>query len=133
MTQQHIPEWRIGENGRIVTVRSAEFWQPAEQGAIDCTLCYRRCRIEEGQVGWCRARVNDAGRMLIPHHGVASVAGHIRLGYGTASLCYYPGARALTIGGIYCTSGCSFCSAMDATWNPNRLPWAAGERKVGTT
>jgi hypothetical protein len=125
-----IPEWSIGADQRVAARRAAEFWVASDNNAVACTLCYRRCEIAEGKHGWCRTRTNVAGELQIPDYGVASVAGWARLGCGMASLCFWPGELALTVGGVYCTAGCSFCSAMEVSANPKRMPWAFGERQA---
>lgn len=102
----------------------AEFWQPSADGAaIDCTLCYRRCRLADGQDGWCRYRGNRDGRMELHHHGELGVLYPFIFGYGIGSLCYYPGLPMLGVGTLHCTAGCSFCCVSGFSTHPERTQW----------
>lgn len=130
--QVHVPPWAVSE-GRVTAHRRAEFWRKGKRGAIHCDLCYRRCEIPAGESGWCRYRVNDAGQMALPAHGVVSCLVRQMSGYQVSPfLTYRPGELELMVGGTYCTAGCVFCMSADLTrGDPERVAWAFGERRVG--
>jgi pyruvate formate lyase activating enzyme len=126
-----IPDWHLDDQGRVVAVRDAEFWTPADGGAVDCSLCYRKCHLQPGERGWCHYRVNDAGTMRLTNHGVVSCVVRQMRGYAPDPfLTYKPGALSLFVGGVNCTAGCSFCMSTDISWNPDKVPWAVGEKTL---
>src|SRR4030042_1657517 len=43
-------------------VRKAALQETAG-GGVRCLLCERRCRLAEGELGWCRTRVNRGGTL----------------------------------------------------------------------
>ena len=92
----------------------ARWWQMRADGRIECTLCPRRCKLRDGQHGFCvvRRRVGD----------------HLELGaYGRSSgFCidpiekkplyhFLPGTSALSFGTTGCNLGCRFCQNWDIT------------------
>lgn len=92
--------------------RQSPWFREAVDGTLECTLCPHRCRIEPGQRGICRVRMNRDG------------VGHT-LVYGTPALVqidpverkpYFhvtPGRRALSISTAGCPLKCSFCEVWD--------------------
>ena len=79
----------------------------AREKAI-CGLCFRRCVLDEGRTGFCRARANRGGAV-------------VPLGYGkVVSLAldpiekkplrrFHSGASVLSVGGFGCNLRCPFC------------------------
>lgn len=118
---------------QAVTIpRRANFWRELPGRRVECSLCYRQCVLKPGEVGWCRYRRNDGGRMVLLDHGTVARQMPLSLGYGGGCWTYLPGARALGIGGVKCTARCSFCTSADITWSPDRIPWHRNtERAVG--
>lgn len=103
-----------------LTARPATFWQRSEGSAVDCSLCYRRCHLEDGAAGWCGYRHNVGGRMRLKHYAELGVIHPFLWGYGIGSLCYYPGLPMLGIGTLHCTAGCSFCCVSSFSTHPER-------------
>ena len=76
--------------------------------SVSCTLCFHRCRLEEGQTGLCRARGNRGGTIL-------------PLGYGRITALaldpvekkplrrFHPGSLVLSVGSFGCNLRCPFC------------------------
>ena len=73
-----------------------------------CGTCFRRCSLEEGQVGFCRARVNRGGS-VVPrtYGGISSIALDPIEKKPLAR--FMPGSRVLSIGGWGCNMRCAFC------------------------
>jgi pyruvate formate lyase activating enzyme len=73
-----------------------------------CTLCPRRCRLAEGQSGFCQVRRNIAGRLY-------------SLTYGHPTSCavdpiekkplyhFLPGSQVVSFGTLGCNLACRFC------------------------
>lgn len=74
----------------------------------ECDLCFHRCQLEEGQVGFCRGRKNSKG-VIIPlnYDRVTSIAldpiEKKPLKY------FHPGSMILSLGGFGCNLRCPFC------------------------
>lgn len=74
----------------------------------ECDLCFHRCQLEEGQVGFCRGRKNFKG-VIIPlnYDRVTSIAldpiEKKPLKY------FHPGSMILSLGGFGCNLRCPFC------------------------
>ncbi len=74
----------------------------------ECGLCFRRCSLDEGQTGLCRARVNRGGTVVPVNYGrVVSLAldpiekKPLRRFRG--------GSRILSVGSFGCNLRCPFC------------------------
>jgi pyruvate formate lyase activating enzyme len=73
-----------------------------------CEICPRRCSPGEGQLGFCRARINRGGKVVCENYGrVTSLAldpiekKPLRM--------YYPGAKILSVGSYGCNMNCGYC------------------------
>ena len=126
-----VDEWAINDQGMAVVHRTAEHWQPIGNGVIECGLCYRSCRLDPGQAGWCKIRVNRGGEMTLTDHGVLSSLIFQRRGFQVDPfMTYKPGALSLFVGGVSCTSKCTFCMSKEITWNPEAVPWIYGRERT---
>lgn len=116
--------WEHGDEHVLAHARPL-FWSAGEDNRVDCTLCYRRCSLADGERGPCGYRVNEGGRMGLVGHGVvSSVVRQIR-GFGPDPfIVFKPGATSLFLGGTRCTARCSFCMSASIVWAPERLKWA---------
>lgn len=129
-----IPLWKQDITGSVYPSREADYWRPAVEGnrSIDCTLCYRKCRLDAGTTGWCGYRHNHNGQMHLVRHGELSCVVRQQRGYQVDPfLTYKPGALSLFVGGVNCTAGCAFCMSTEITWNPEKLRWVNGRRRPG--
>ena len=73
-----------------------------------CDLCPRRCSLDEGQAGFCRARVNRAGKIVCENYGrVTSLA--LDPIEKKPLRRFYPGTKILSVGSYGCNMDCAFC------------------------
>ena len=73
-----------------------------------CDVCPRRCILEEGKIGFCRARKNDGGRNISVNYGkLASIALDPIEKKPLAR--FHPGSRILSVGTFGCNMDCPFC------------------------
>ena len=73
-----------------------------------CPVCFRHCRLREGQVGFCRARKNEGGRSISLNYAkVTSVALDPIEKKPLARFC--PGSMILSVGSFGCNMDCPFC------------------------
>jgi len=89
------------------TVREGELYEKLDHGFVRCYACGHCCRIPDGQVGVCKVRYNEGGKLLVPW------------GYVSSAQCdpiekkpfyhAYPGALAYSFGMLGCDLHCSYC------------------------
>jgi pyruvate formate lyase activating enzyme len=96
------------------TIVSTRYWHKREDGQLQCDLCPRHCRLQEGQRGLCyvRQRLDDEVKLV---------------SYGRSSgFCvdpiekkplnhFYPGSGVLSFGTAGCNLACKFCQNWDTT------------------
>jgi pyruvate formate lyase activating enzyme len=89
------------------TVREGELYEKLDRGFVRCYACGHGCRIPDGQLGVCKVRYNEGGKLLVPW------------GYVAGAQCdpiekkpfyhAYPGALAYSFGMLGCDLHCSYC------------------------
>jgi pyruvate formate lyase activating enzyme len=88
-------------------VREGELYQKLDRDWVRCFACGHECKIPAGQVGVCKVRFNEGGRLMVPW------------GYAGALQCdpiekkpffhAYPGTLAYSFGMLGCDLHCSYC------------------------
>ena len=88
-------------------VREGELYEKMERGFVRCYACGHCCRIPDGQLGVCKVRYNEGGKLLVPW------------GYVASAQCdpiekkpffhAYPGALAYSFGMLGCDLHCGYC------------------------
>ena len=89
-------------------MKTARFWQPAENGAVNCSLCPHRCRIAEGARSRCFGRVNRGGTLIAETWG-RPVAMQVDPIEKKPLHHFLPGSRILSLGTLGCNLACRFC------------------------
>jgi pyruvate formate lyase activating enzyme len=95
--------------GNVVPTR---YWHRLEDGRVQCDVCPRFCKLNEGQRGMCfvRARENDA--VVLTTYGRSS-------GFCVDPIekkplnHFYPGSAVLSFGTAGCNLACRFCQNWD--------------------
>ncbi|OGS91137.1 MAG: AmmeMemoRadiSam system radical SAM enzyme [Gallionellales bacterium GWA2_60_18] len=90
----------------------ARYWHKLDDGRIQCDLCPRDCKLNEGQRGACfvRGRIGDA--MVLTTYGRSS-------GFCVDPVekkplnHFYPGSSILSFGTAGCNLACKFCQNWD--------------------
>ena len=73
-----------------------------------CPVCFRHCRLKDGQTGFCRARKNEGGQSVCVSYGkITSLALDPIEKKPLARFC--PGAMILSAGSFGCNMDCPFC------------------------
>ncbi len=96
----------------IVEQYPAKYWHKLDDGRIQCDLCPRDCKLNEGQRGACfvRGRIGDA--MVLTTYGRSS-------GFCVDPIekkplnHFYPGSSILSFGTAGCNLACKFCQNWD--------------------
>ena len=89
------------------TVREGDLYEKLDRGFVRCFACGHCCRIPQGQLGVCKVRYNEGGKLLVPW------------GYVASAQCdpiekkpffhAYPGALAYSFGMLGCDLHCGYC------------------------
>jgi len=86
----------------------ARWWHPLADGRLQCDLCPRDCRLQEGQRGFCAVRQRRDGRLWLSAWG--RTAGLAVDPIEKKPLAHFlPGSRVLSFGTEGCNLGCRFC------------------------
>ena len=77
-------------------------------GMETCNVCFRQCKLAEGQTGACRARINRGGKIRPVYYGELS---SLALDPIEKKPLYhfYPGSMILSAGSLGCNLRCAFC------------------------
>lgn len=79
---------------------------------VQCEICPHHCKIEEGQVGLCRGRMNRNGKIVSENYG--KLTGIALDPIEKKPLNYfYPGSSILSVGSYGCNLDCPFCQNCD--------------------
>lgn len=96
----------------VDSVVSTQYWHRLEDGRLQCDVCPRACKLQEGQAGLCfvRARRND--EIVLTTYGRSS-------GYCVDPIekkplnHFLPGTPILSFGTAGCNLACKFCQNWD--------------------
>ncbi len=93
-------------------VRPTKYWHRLEDGRVQCDLCPRYCRLQEGQRGMCFVRACEDGQVVLMTYGRSS-------GFCVDPIekkplnHFYPGTAVLSFGTAGCNLACKFCQNWD--------------------
>lgn len=73
-----------------------------------CLLCPRRCRLSEGQIGFCGARQVKDGAVQPINYGIITSLALDPIEKKPLAY-YYPGSMILSVGSFGCNMACPFC------------------------
>ena len=90
----------------------ARFWHRLEDGRVQCDVCPRECRLQDGQRGFCFVRANEGGELVLTTYGRSS--GFCVDPIEKKPLNHFlPGTPVLSFGTAGCNLGCKFCQNWD--------------------
>ena len=88
-----------------------------------CDVCFRHCRIDEGQTGFCGARICLDGRVTAANYGrITSLALDPVEKKPLAR--FYPGTYVLSVGSYGCNLRCPFCQNHEISWSAKAFGYA---------
>ena len=73
-----------------------------------CPVCFRRCALEEGETGACRARENRSGSVVPSGYGLLTALALDPIEKKPLRR-FFPGSMVLSCGGFGCNLRCPFC------------------------
>ncbi len=89
----------------------------------ECWVCFRHCRLKEGQVGFCGGRICRDGRVEALNYGrITSLALDPIEKKPLAR--FYPGSRILSAGSFGCNLRCPFCQNYQISWSEQAEEYA---------
>ena len=109
----------------------ARFWRRLDPERVECAVCPRRCRLREGQRGYCFVRGNLGGALVL--HGYGRSTGFRVDPIEKKPLFHFlPGSAVLSFGTVGCNLGCRFCQnwAISRSRDPSALLVAAGPEAI---
>jgi pyruvate formate lyase activating enzyme len=86
----------------------ASYYNTETGPKINCLLCPQGCKLAPGNIGFCKVRQHQDGKLITTNYGMVS---SISLDPIEKKPLYhfYPGRPILSVGTIGCTLGCEFC------------------------
>ncbi len=88
------------------------YWRTLDDGRVQCDLCPRECKLNEGQRGLCFVRARHDGRMVLTTYGRSS--GFCVDPIEKKPLNHFlPGTPVLSFGTAGCNLTCKFCQNWD--------------------
>ena len=88
-----------------------------------CTICPRRCVLEEGQTGYCRARENRGGKVVCGNYARVTALSLDPIEKKPLKR-FFPGTRILSVGSYGCNLSCPFCQNSDISMaNEKTVDW----------
>ena len=86
----------------------------------ECSVCFRHCRLADGQIGFCGGRRAAEGRVEAFNYGrVTSLALDPIEKKPLAR--FFPGSRILSIGSFGCNLRCPFCQNYEISWSQQAM------------
>lgn len=89
-------------------MKTAKWWQTADNNSVICTLCPRRCTIPEGKTGYCGIRKNEGGSLVSLAYGLPAAL-QIDPIEKKPLRHFLPGTKTFSVGTFGCNLGCVFC------------------------
>ncbi len=94
-----------------------------------CSVCFRQCELQEGQTGFCGARVCRGGGIRAGNYG--KLTGLALDPIEKKPLAeFYPGSMILSVGSYGCNLRCPFCQNHDISWSREAFRHADTARQV---
>ena len=112
----------------------ARWWTVLPDGRMECRLCPRFCKLQEGQRGFCFVRQRTGGGMVLTTYGRSS--GFCVDPIEKKPLNHFlPGTSVLSFGTAGCNLGCRFCQNWDISKarESDRLSDAASPDAIAAT
>ena len=81
-----------------------------------CDVCFRQCKIEEGQTGFCGARTYRDGKIVAANYGKLTALALDPIEKKPLKM-FYPGSKILSLGSYGCNLRCPFCQNSSISWS----------------
>lgn len=81
-----------------------------------CDVCFRQCKIEEGQTGFCGARTCREGKLVAANYGRLTSIALDPIEKKPFKM-FHPGSMVLSLGSYGCNLRCPFCQNSSISWS----------------
>lgn len=81
-----------------------------------CDVCFRQCKIEEGQIGFCGARTCRDGQIVAANYGRLTSLALDPIEKKPLKM-FHPGSMILSLGSYGCNLRCPFCQNSSISWS----------------
>ena len=81
-----------------------------------CDVCFRQCKIEEGQIGFCGGRTCRNGQIVAANYGKLTSLALDPIEKKPLKM-FYPGSMILSLGSYGCNLRCPFCQNSSISWS----------------
>ena len=88
-----------------------------------CSVCFRHCKIGEGQIGFCGGRTAKDGRVAAYNYGRITSLALDPIEKKPLSR-FFPGSWILSTGSFGCNLRCPFCQNYDISWSGQAMRYA---------
>ena len=105
-------------------MKEAELWK-RNNGEVICQLCWRFCRIKDGQSGFCSARINKRGRLYTLTYGNISALESRPIEI-KPFFHFLPGSMSMTFSTYSCNLTCPWCH----NWEISKRPPSSSPIKI---
>jgi len=86
-----------------------------------CEICPHHCRLNVGEIGKCRARINDGEKITALNYGaITSIA--LDPIEKKPLYSFFPGSRILSVGSYGCNLNCPFCQNHEISMADSNFP-----------
>ena len=83
----------------------------------ECEVCFRHCKLEEGQKGFCGSRICKDGIVQAANYGRITAMALDPIEKKPLRR-FHPGSKILSIGSYGCNLRCPFCQNHEISWSP---------------
>ncbi|MBQ2218597.1 MAG: AmmeMemoRadiSam system radical SAM enzyme [Firmicutes bacterium] len=90
---------------------------------VVCSVCFRHCKIEEGQIGFCGGRTAKDGQTAAYNYGRITSLALDPIEKKPLSR-FHPGSRILSAGSFGCNLRCPFCQNYEISWSGQAMRYA---------
>lgn len=81
-----------------------------------CDVCFRQCKLEEGQTGFCGARICRDGKIVAGNYGKLTSVALDPIEKKPLKM-FMPGSQVLSLGSYGCNLRCPFCQNSSISWS----------------
>ena len=89
----------------------------------ECGVCFRHCKLEEGQLGFCVGRITRDGRVEAYNYGRITALALDPIEKKPLAR-FFPGSKILSVGSFGCNLRCPFCQNHDISWSEQARRYA---------
>ncbi|MCR4867135.1 MAG: AmmeMemoRadiSam system radical SAM enzyme [Lachnospiraceae bacterium] len=87
-----------------------------------CNVCFRHCSINDGELGFCRARRSKDGHVYPVNYARITSLALDPIEKKPLNR-FYPGSRILSVGSFGCNLRCPFCQNSEISWDDQVDRW----------